>query len=96
MTRTEIIENGWKLDIEEEMEQAAKCMTYEEWELYKDQQLKQTKEAMRDLKGMNPGIETMYEDAIIAVVGLKFLTLFRKYEMIESCGMIAGRKLYAI
>lgn len=96
MTKNEFLQNGWKLENNDEMWEAAHCMTYEEYKEYKDQQSKQAHEAMRDLKGMYPKIEALYEDTIREVVGEKFLVLFRKLNMIESCGVIEGRKLYAI
>lgn len=96
MSKNYIIENGWKLDDQEEMRQAAKCMTYEEYKAYKNQQKKQAAEAMRDLKGMYDKADALYEDTIKNAVGEKFLTLFKKFRMIESCAIIGGRKLYAI
>lgn len=41
MRKNEIIENGWKMDDQEEMRQAAACMTYDEYKAYKEQQKKQ-------------------------------------------------------
>lgn len=96
MRKNEIIENGWKMDDQEEMRQAAACMTYDEYKAYKEQQKKQAKEAMRDLKGMYRNADALYEDTIKNAVGEKFLTLFKKLKMIESCAVIGGRKLYTI
>lgn len=96
MTRNEFLENGWKLEDSDEIWEAAHCMNYKEYKEYKAQQRSQAAEAMRDLKGMYAGAEALYEDTILQAVGEKFLVLFKKLEMIESCGVIQGRKLYAI
>lgn len=96
MNKNDFVMNGWKLDNVEEMQTAATCMSYQEFLEYKDQQKRQAAEAMRDLKGMYRGSEALYEDTIKNVVGEKFLTLFKKLKMIESCAVIGGRKLYAI
>lgn len=96
MSKNEFVMNGWKLDNVEEMQTAAACMSYQEFLEYKDQQKRQAAEAMRDLKGMYKNADALYEDTIKNAVGEKFLTLFKKLEMIESCAVIGGRKLYAI
>lgn len=57
---------------------------------------KQTREILRDLKGMFPTMETLYEDVIVSSVGEEGLYNLRKHHMIETCGMFNGRKLYAI
>ena len=38
----------------------------------------------------------IYEDKIIDIVGNYGLTLLRRYGLIESCGIISNRRLYAI
>lgn len=38
----------------------------------------------------------IYEDAIIAIIGKRGLSLLREFNLIETCGIIDGRKLYAI
>lgn len=40
--------------------------------------------------------EAIYEDAIISLVGEVGLSLLREFNLIESCGIIEGKKLYAI
>lgn len=57
---------------------------------------KQTREIYRDLRGMFPGVETLYENVIISAVGEEALYNLRKWHMIETCGCFNGRKLYAI
>lgn len=57
---------------------------------------KQTREILRELRGMYPNMETLYEDVIIASVGEEGLYNLRKHHMVETCGMFEGRKLYAI
>ncbi len=38
----------------------------------------------------------VYEDAIIDIIGKRGLSLLRKHQLIESCGIINQRKLYAL
>ena len=40
--------------------------------------------------------EAVYEDAIIDLVGVHGLDLLREFHLIEGCGVIEGRKLYAL
>lgn len=40
--------------------------------------------------------DAVYEDAIVDIVGVKGLQLLREFKLIESCGIINGRKLYAL
>ena len=56
----------------------------------------QTREILRDLKGMHPNMETLYEDVIVSDVGQEGLYALRQYHLIETCGNFEGRKLYAI
>lgn len=56
----------------------------------------QAKEILRDLKGMHPNMETLYEDVIVSAVGEEGLYALRCHHLIETCGMLEGRKLYAI
>ena len=56
----------------------------------------QAKEILRDLKGMYPKMETLYEDVIVSAVTEEGLCTLRQYHMIETCGNFGGRKLYAI
>lgn len=56
----------------------------------------QTREILRDLKGMFPTMETLYEDVIVSSVGEEGLYNLRKWHLVETCGMFEGRKLYAI
>ena len=57
---------------------------------------KQTREILRDLKGMHPHMETLYEDTIISSVGEEGLYNLRKHHLVETCAVLNGRKLYAI
>lgn len=47
------------------------------------------------LKEMYPQADAIYEDAIIELVGEAGLMALREMRMVESCGSIYGRKLYA-
>jgi hypothetical protein len=40
--------------------------------------------------------DAIYEDAIIDTIGKYGFDLIRQFRLIESCGIINGRKLYAI
>ena len=40
--------------------------------------------------------DAVYEDTIVDIVGTKGLQLLREFKLIESCGIINGRKLYAL
>ena len=42
------------------------------------------------------GNETIYEDVIISLVGYSGLSLLREFNLIETCAMFNGRKLYAL
>ena len=56
----------------------------------------QAREILRDLKGMHPNMETLYEDVIVSAVGQEGLYALRSHHLIETCGNFEGRKLYAI
>lgn len=56
----------------------------------------QAREILRDLKGMHPNMETLYEDVIVSAVGQEGLYALRSHHLIEACAMFGGRKLYAI
>ena len=56
----------------------------------------QAREIFRDLKGMHPNMETLYEDVIIDSVTMDGLYALRQYHLIETCGNFNDRKLYAI
>lgn len=43
-----------------------------------------------------PQADAIYEDAIIDLVGEAGLAALREMRMVESCGSIYGRKLYAL
>ena len=43
-----------------------------------------------------PKSDAVYEDAIIALVGRKGLIALRENHLIETCGVLEGRKLYAL
>ena len=43
-----------------------------------------------------PQADAIYEDAIIELVGEAGLKALREMQMVENCGSIYGRKLYAL
>lgn len=56
----------------------------------------QAKNILKDLKGMYPNMETLYEDVIVSAITEEGLYALRQYHLIETCGTFNGRKLYAI
>ena len=42
------------------------------------------------------GLDAIYEDFIIQIVGLIGLQSLRENKLIESCGVVNGRALYAL
>lgn len=56
----------------------------------------QAKEILRDLKGIYPNMETLYEDVIVSAITEEGLYALRQHHLIETCGTFNGRKLYAI
>lgn len=53
-------------------------------------------EYMSQLKAAFPKADAIYEDAIIEICGEEGLMTLRESRLIEGCGIINGRKLYAI
>lgn len=53
-------------------------------------------EYMRQLKATFPQAEAIYEDAIIDICGMEGLMSLRENRLIELCGVLEGRRLYAI
>lgn len=41
-------------------------------------------------------VDAVYEDKIIDLIGKHGLDLIREFHLMESCGSINGRKLYAL
>lgn len=56
----------------------------------------EAKKTLEALKRKYPGMDTLYEDAIISLIGEEGLYTLRTHHLIETCGNIQGRKLYAI
>ena len=48
------------------------------------------------LKLDTKGLDAMYEDYIIHVIGVAGLTELRTNNLIESCGVVHGRHLYVL
>lgn len=53
-------------------------------------------EYMRQLKAAFPKADAIYEDAIIYICGREGLLSLRESRLIELCGVLEGRRLYAI
>ena len=56
----------------------------------------EARETLEALKRKYPGMETLYEDIILSVIGNEGLYTLCKHNLIEACAMFGGRKLYAI
>lgn len=57
---------------------------------------KRANEYLERVKAKYEKADAVYEDAIIEIVGQEGLMELRKNHLIETCGLIEGRKLYAI
>ena len=53
-------------------------------------------EYMRQLKAAFPKADAIYEDAIINLLGREGLLSLRESRLIELCGVLEGRRLYAV
>lgn len=42
------------------------------------------------------GMDAIYEDYIIHLVGIHGLELLQKHKLIESCGVLGGRRLWVL
>jgi hypothetical protein len=42
------------------------------------------------------GVDAIYEDAIIRLIGTFGLNMLRMHKLIESCGVVHGRQLYVL
>lgn len=56
----------------------------------------EARETLEALKRKYPGMDTLYEDTIVSLIGEEGLYTLRTHHLIETCGNIQGRKLYAI
>ena len=48
------------------------------------------------LKSAEKGLDAMYEDYIIHLIGVAGLTELRGNSLLEPCGIVLGRQLYAL
>ena len=48
------------------------------------------------LKSSENGLDAMYEDYIIHLIGVAGLTELRGNHLLEPCGIVLGRQLYAL
>lgn len=48
------------------------------------------------LKEETKGLDAIYKDFIIESVGLHGLVALETYKLVESCGVVNGRKLYVL
>lgn len=48
------------------------------------------------IKNDTEGLDAVYEDYIVKIVGLRGLIALLENRLLESCGVVNGRQLYAI
>lgn len=48
------------------------------------------------IKNASDGFDAIYEDYIIDLVGLEGFDILRENKLLESCGVINGRRLYVL
>lgn len=51
---------------------------------------------LAQLKSTYPKADAIYEDTIIDLLGREALLLLRESRLIELCGVLEGRRLYAV
>lgn len=55
-----------------------------------------TKQIYQIVKNECDGLDAVYEDYIISLVGLYGLLLLKGNRLLETCGVVNGRQLYAL
>lgn len=50
----------------------------------------------KTVKDVCGNLDAIYEDYIIYLVGYEGLYILRESELVESCGVVNGRKLYTL
>lgn len=55
-----------------------------------------TKEIYETVKNGSTGFDALYENYITELVGVDGLEILRKNRLIETCGIVNGRKLYVL
>ena len=48
------------------------------------------------IKEEHEGLDAIYEDSILELVGKFGLYILKKHNLIEACGVVHGRQLYAL
>ena len=54
------------------------------------------KQVYETVKNMCDGLDAVYEDYLVSLIGNEGLDTLRKDKLVESCGVVNGRKLYAL
>ena len=55
-----------------------------------------TKQIYKIVKNESEGLDAIYEDYIISLVGLYGLLILKGNKLLETCGVVNGRQLYAL
>lgn len=77
-----------------------RCTLKQSYEDYKLEQEARLKEAQSCYSAIGSyfhwKVDAVYEDKIIDLVGRHGLDLIREFRLMQSCGIINGRRLYAL
>ena len=50
----------------------------------------------RTVKQFCSDLDAIYEDYLVDLIGTNGLCLLKRHNLIESCGIVSGRKLYTL
>ena len=88
-------ENAWKMDTQSSQKFAIKCkVSYSEFKLYRLSLKLEALTALHILEKSN--FDAYYQDYIVTIVGERAFILLKNFKMLEPCGIINDRKLYAL
>lgn len=73
------------------------CYEYDNWEPNEELiEMVYVERVYEIVKGECAGLDSIYEDYIIKLVGEYGLEALRQHNLIEGCGILNGRKLYVL
>lgn len=55
-----------------------------------------TKQIYKIVKNESEGLDAIYEDYIVSLVGLYGLLVLKGNKLLETCGVVNGRQLYVL
>lgn len=59
-------------------------------------EMKDVKRVYDFVKSKSEGMDAIYEDYIVELVGIMGLNALMKHRLIETCGVVNGRQLYTL